>query len=81
MEVVPQGCPNITFVQTTQRTGYGSAAFATPFQDAILMKSQRSYVATTKAQGLGIGLSLSRTIIEAHGGQLTTGGDAQGTHD
>jgi two-component system, LuxR family, sensor kinase FixL len=35
--------------------------------------------ATTKALGLGIGLSLSRTIIEAHGGQMTTGGDAQGT--
>jgi two-component system sensor kinase FixL len=34
--------------------------------------------ATTKAEGLGMGLSLSRTIIEAHGGQLTTGGDAYG---
>jgi two-component system, LuxR family, sensor kinase FixL len=34
--------------------------------------------ATTKPQGIGIGLSLSRRIIEAHGGQLTVGNDAHG---
>jgi len=34
--------------------------------------------ATTKAQGTGVGLSLSRAIVDAHGGQLTTGGDARG---
>jgi signal transduction histidine kinase len=43
-----------------------------------LMAEEFPPFATTKVGGLGIGLSLSRTIIEAHGGQLTTGGDDHG---
>ena len=45
---------------------------------AELVNVESAPLSSTKAEGLGVGLSLCRSIVESHGGQLTIGGGADG---
>lgn len=68
---VASGEPGMAVVSVTDTgPGIAPAALDQLFQPFV----------TTKADGLGVGLSISRTIVEAHGGQIwaepTTGGGA-----
>lgn len=49
-----------------------------PGLDPDLAKQPITPFATTKRDGLGLGLSLSRSIVEAHGGQLHLEGSSNG---
>ena len=50
-----------------------------PGLDPDLIDQPITAFATTKLDGLGLGLSLSRSIVEAHGGRLEIGSDQRGT--
>ncbi len=50
-----------------------------PGLDPDLIDQPITAFATTKLDGLGLGLSLSRSIVEAHGGNLTIDSDQNGT--
>ena len=60
--VGPKGIANGVVEVTVADTGSGL--------DELTLQQLFSPFFTTKPQGLGLGLSLSRSIIEAHGGRL-----------
>ena len=62
IEVATQSHPPGRVIITVRDSGLGvpEAELANIFQPFV----------TTKAQGLGMGLSISRSIIEAHGGRI-----------
>ena len=68
IEARPQGAAEVLVSVRDDGPGFAPdvvAAATTPF-------------ATTKAEGLGLGLALARSIVEAHGGRLSIDSDRRG---
>ena len=69
MVAVRTACPRAGIVQVSvQDAGTGIVAAASIFEPFF----------TTKADGMGMGLSIARSIIEAHGGQIWAENNATG---
>lgn len=76
-----QGCPRRELLITASRSG-GDALIRIDDSGVGLPEELRSTLfqpfVSTKEEGMGVGLSISRTIIEAHGGQIWAEPNPQG---
>jgi len=80
MSAAPQGARHLTI--TTSRTASGEVLVAVqdsgPGIDPANVAGIFGAFYTTKPDGLGMGLSICRTIVEAHGGQLWATNESDG---
>ena len=70
----------VLLVKTEQRSGYAivlSVQDTGPGIDPKNLESIFDAFVTTKSGGMGLGLAISRMIVEQHGGQLTASSDGK----
>jgi len=70
-----EGCPRRELVISTMPADDGMVAISVTDTGAGVAPEMASQLfqpfVTTKRQGMGVGLSISRTIVEGHGGRIT----------